>query len=161
MVDNGVHEPTVPKRNMRLLPFVQGLTSSVLCGSALPRGFFIGETMKTKKERNEYARIWAKNHPESGHRYKLKNRYGISIVEYNTLLKSQNGVCAICEQLETKKMKNTLQYLSVDHCHKTGKNRGLLCDSCNRTLGNMKDDIVLFRKAMGYLIKWGVMDIDG
>lgn len=81
----------------------------------------------------------------------LQHKYGIGEAQVELILKSQNGVCAICGQPETTKKYDKIQQLSVDHCHKTGKIRGLLCDVCNKGLGNFKDDPELLRKAAGYL----------
>lgn len=81
--------------------------------------------------------------------YKLKKDFGITIDQFDALAVQQNNLCAICNkpQLEHKK------YLSVDHCHKTDKIRGLLCEACNLGLGHFKDDIELLLKAVNYLNK--------
>jgi hypothetical protein len=72
--------------------------------------------------------------------------------EYEELLKVQNGVCAICGRTETARGQNgELKRLAVDHCHKTGKVRGLLCFNCNAALGKFKDSPVLLAKAITYL----------
>lgn len=83
----------------------------------------------------------------------LKKKYNITLEEYNDILKKQNNVCLICEKEESNKKKktNSVIKLAVDHCHKTGKIRGLLCTSCNTGLGNFKDDILLLDKALNYL----------
>lgn len=61
-----------------------------------------------------------------------EHRYGITKKDFNLLLEKQSGCCAIC-----KKPQNDLHYdyLYIDHSHKTGKVRGLLCASCNARLG--------------------------
>jgi len=63
----------------------------------------------------------------------------------------QNGKCAICKKPETRKTGNKIRELSIDHCHKTGKVRGLLCDSCNNGLGRFKDSVKLLESALKYL----------
>lgn len=78
--------------------------------------------------------------------YRLKVRYGITRKEYWELVAKQKGVCAICGKSDGKK-------LHVDHCHKTKKIRGLLCGSCNRALGLLKDDTRLLLQAIKYLKK--------
>lgn len=68
--------------------------------------------------------------------YGLVKNYGITIEEYDAMNLKQKGVCAICKQPETKLNKNgTVHKLAVDHCHKTGKVRGLLCFKCNAAIG--------------------------
>lgn len=70
--------------------------------------------------------------------------YGLTIDDYNSMLKYQNGVCKICLHPCTKR-------LAVDHCHKTGKVRGLLCASCNALLGCAKDNIDILHNSIAYL----------
>ncbi len=71
--------------------------------------------------------------------------YGISKAEWDALYEAQNSVCAICSKPPGKRS------LSVDHCHATGKIRGLLCNSCNGALGHLGDSIELMTKAIEYL----------
>lgn len=78
--------------------------------------------------------------------FKLLREYGISIKEYDTILKEQNGNCKICGNKETLKRR-----LGVDHCHTTGKVRGLLCSKCNRGIGMFNDNIDNLNKAIKYL----------
>ncbi len=75
----------------------------------------------------------------------LKIKYGLTMEDYNKMLKKQGGTCVICRN------GNNRRKLCVDHNHKTGKVRGLLCDSCNFTIGHSKEDINLLKKAIKYL----------
>lgn len=77
----------------------------------------------------------------------------MTISEYKDLLNSQNGVCAICKEKEKVKKLGEIQPLSVDHCHKTNKVRGILCVNCNSILGHAKDNVDILRAAIDYLIK--------
>lgn len=83
--------------------------------------------------------------------YDLNKSYGIGLKEYEFLLKSQNFVCAICKLPVSKDKKK--KYLCVDHCHKTNVIRGLLCDSCNRGLGLLKDNKEILQNAIHYINK--------
>jgi hypothetical protein len=67
------------------------------------------------------------------------------------MLEVQNGVCAICKLPESRKSRSGLYTLSVDHDHKTGKVRGLLCHRCNNCLGTLKDDTHILQSAIDYL----------
>lgn len=100
---------------------------------------------------------WRKRNPQraarSGRNNQLKWKYGISIEEYEEKLKEQNEVCAICFQQETKILGNTKHSYSVDHNHETGQVRGLLCSSCNRGLGLLKDNKETLQSAISYLNK--------
>lgn len=84
---------------------------------------------------------------ELSYRYKLKKKYGIGISDYNDMLTMQASGCAICGNPENIAGRR----LSVDHCHETGKVRGLLCNLCNIAIGNLHDDPDLLRRAIQYL----------
>lgn len=77
----------------------------------------------------------------------LKRSYGLSVEMYNEMYDRQRGVCSICHGIETAKNRN----LHVDHCHSTGKIRGLLCGNCNRLLGYAKDNLSVLVDAGVYL----------
>lgn len=77
----------------------------------------------------------------------ISKRYGISVERYREMFKVQKSLCAICGESETVKNK----VLSVDHNHKTGEVRGLLCGHCNRALGYLREDISLLPKIQKYL----------
>ena len=62
-----------------------------------------------------------------------------------------NGKCAICGGLETRQLYGKIVPLSVDHCHQTGKLRGLLCSKCNAMIGLAKDDPLVLEKAIKFL----------
>lgn len=90
--------------------------------------------------------------PEQVFKYNLKYQYGITDTDYELMLKSQEEKCKICGQSETTKNNNgKIKRLSVDHDHKTGKIRGLLCDNCNNALGRFNDDIEILKAAITYL----------
>lgn len=82
-------------------------------------------------------------------------KYGITIDEYNNLRHNQNYTCAICGKHETEvaqgRAKKTEHALHVDHCHTSGKVRGLLCTNCNTVLGKCYDDTKILRSAITYL----------
>lgn len=74
--------------------------------------------------------------------------YGITLTEYNKMLKEQYNCCKICGTHESKQIHNKLV---VDHCHSSGAVRGLLCNNCNTALGLLKDDVSLFKSCIEYL----------
>lgn len=82
----------------------------------------------------------------------IKRRYGITYQEYCDMLDAQKGRCAICESFDAQNNR-TYGKLFIDHCHTTGKVRGLLCSKCNHALGQLNDDVDLFKKAIEYLTK--------
>jgi hypothetical protein len=81
--------------------------------------------------------------------YHYQNRYGISYADYKEKLKAQNNSCMICgsQHSENERMKT----LVVDHCHTTGKVRGLLCHSCNVTLGAARESEDILISCISYL----------
>jgi hypothetical protein len=82
----------------------------------------------------------------------LMRMYGIDLNKYNELLISQNYKCAICQE-NPNGWNGQSGRFDVDHDHKTGKVRGLLCSSCNTSLGKFKDDISILKRAINYLKK--------
>lgn len=78
-------------------------------------------------------------------KWRMRKKYNLTMEEFEALLIKQNGVCAICHFPEATTC------LSVDHCHKTGAVRGLLCGDCNRAIGLFGDDPTLLESARTYL----------
>jgi len=92
-----------------------------------------------------------KRKPERERQYTLA-KFGLSEVDYNNMLIVQNNLCAICNGPEQRIDPNTKTFkrLSIDHCHLTGKVRGLLCSQCNIGIGNLKHNPEILRKAALY-----------
>lgn len=88
--------------------------------------------------------------PERVRNRNLKNRFGLSIDDYNRMLQQQNNCCAICQ---TTTPRGRFNSFCIDHDHKTGRVRGLLCFKCNLGLGNFNDQTELLLKAKDYLEK--------
>ena len=106
--------------------------------------------MKDKEKQKEYHKKWW---AENGRDQNLRKRYGIGVEEYKELFEKQNGNCAICGKHSSNvftKGKAGFE-LCVDHCHETGKVRGLLCENCNTGLGKLQDNVEILRKAIDYL----------
>jgi hypothetical protein len=82
----------------------------------------------------------------------FKNNYGISLEDYEILLKEQNYNCAICGKNEKDCPKGRLY---VDHCHALNKVRGLLCLNCNAGIGSLKESIEILKNSIYYLEKNG------
>lgn len=80
--------------------------------------------------------------------WNLKKLYNVTLEEYDLMLDQQNGGCAICGSPQGEGRSGILH---VDHCHTTGRIRGLLCGNCNKALGCMKDSSDLLRKGAEYL----------
>lgn len=89
--------------------------------------------------------------PHHVRRKNLKNDFNLTLEEYNDMHSKQNGLCMICQQPETTMQRGKVVWLSVDHDHKTGAIRGLLCRSCNTGLGAFNDDTDKIKQAIKYL----------
>jgi hypothetical protein len=114
--------------------------------------------VRFEKYRHTCIRCRGRKHPPMDKRKNSNNRlkvtYGITLDEYDKLFDAQRGLCAICGQPET----HTSRYggvfrLAVDHNHTTGNIRGLLCSTCNRAVGLLKDNTAVLLKAVAYLQK--------
>ena len=79
----------------------------------------------------------------------LKAKYGIDTNDYNKMFVDQGGCCAICGTHQS----NQTKAMAVDHCHHSGRVRGLLCVKCNLGIGNLNDDPELLIIAVDYLKK--------
>jgi hypothetical protein len=104
---------------------------------------------ENKDHINELARLWKLEHPEIVLQRKL-NKYNLTINEYIAIKTSQHNCCAICKRPES----DFKTALAIDHCHKTGKVRGLLCHRCNRILGNFEENTEFFQESIEYLKKY-------
>jgi hypothetical protein len=98
-------------------------------------------------ETNEEFKNRGKN---NAYKYNIKKNYGITEEQYLKIYAEQNGLCAICAQKSQSKSGR----LALDHCHKTGIVRGLLCTKCNAGIGMLKDDINLLTSAVLYLKRY-------
>lgn len=94
---------------------------------------------------SEYGRRWRSRNPDHARLITLR-QYGLTPESYAELLRSQGGGCAICGSTEKR--------LHIDHDHRSGQRRGVLCQSCNHGLGNFLESPRLMRVAMRYLAGW-------
>ena len=107
-----------------------------------------GKASRCKLCSKEYS---AKKYKENPHKMrvdKIFRKYGLTEQGYNQLLQKQNFNCKICEKHTED---NLYGKLYVDHCHRTGIVRGLLCHKCNSFLGLINDDENILNKAIQYL----------
>jgi hypothetical protein len=103
----------------------------------------------SKAERKKQASAaWKKKNPEKVLNKRYLERYGITYEQYKEMLKEQNHKCYICgtDEVDSRNGK-----LCVDHCHKTGQVRKLLCHNCNCGLGHFSDSVDTLTAALDYL----------
>jgi hypothetical protein len=113
------------------------------------------EFFKDKRQRDGLAthckscqRKAISNWGQSHYTYIALRKYGVTPEQYNQAIKDQDNKCAICHREE---FSNRTNKLCIDHDHKTGKFRGLLCNRCNRCIGRFDDNPILLRAAAAYL----------
>lgn len=91
---------------------------------------------------------WHAAHPDYYRRKHLRRTYGITLEQYHDLLTSQSGGCACCGATRAGGSSDSFH---VDHCHETGKIRGLLCNNCNIGIGALGDNASGVARALAYL----------
>jgi uncharacterized Zn finger protein len=157
--------PYYPHHSKNRWPVSDGITKVCRkCGTEKP----VSEFHKNRAERADGLQTSCKEcsktttynyrHSEKGHvrvvtsRFKSAlKKYALTETGYNAMLAAQNYVCAICGQPERHIVRGATKRLAVDHCHTTGKVRGLLCAHCNQAIGRLNDDPELIRKAADYV----------
>ncbi len=115
--------------------------------------------VKANPEQNRAkAKRWRENnlarHLEIATNTRLRTSYGISLAQYNEMHRAQKYSCAICEKITWPvgtPRQDILQIGCVDHCHETGRVRGLLCFDCNTGLGKFQDSEKVLLNAVRYL----------
>ncbi len=104
---------------------------------------------KWEEENTEHRKQYLKEYeqrPEAKSK-RLERIFGITLFDYNEILKKQNNCCYICYKHKNEFNKR----LAVDHDHKTGEVRGLLCMRCNSSLGGFEDNVDFLKRAIEYL----------
>jgi recombination endonuclease VII len=87
-----------------------------------------------------------KRRREAAHSRHIYERYGMTKEHYEALYEAQGGLCYICKRATGRRRK-----LAVDHDHKTGYVRGLLCSPCNNILAHIRDDLHAASRILSYL----------
>jgi len=110
--------------------------------------------LKDLEARKAYDRAYHQKHDkfrkDQRRERDLLKKYGITLTKYNELLKAQKGRCASCGADRSDQRVATLH---VDHCHSTGKVRGLLCTNCNQGIGKLGDNVSGLLDAVHYLLQ--------
>ena len=124
----------------RFNPLFEGSKSCLRCLKNLPKVQFV-----LNKSSKDGFNGWCKPCSKDS---ALLSKYSISLEEYQKQLHKQNFKCAICKTDDARGVSNSFV---VDHCHKTGKIRGLLCNHCNTGLGKLGDSIESIKRVLEYL----------
>jgi Recombination endonuclease VII. len=106
---------------------------------------------KNPEKSNACSKRWRKKNPVKCLALRRKQKYGLSQEGFDRLLESQNNGCASCRK--TFVGGNAFLVPHVDHDHKTGKVRGLLCRGCNIALGLLNESPENLRGLLEYLVR--------
>lgn len=106
---------------------------------------------KNSDKSKETVRLYNLNYQRVNKERQRAAFYGLTLEQFASMQSDQKGLCLICDNPFGDNPKN----MHIDHCHSTGKVRGLLCHSCNIGLGKFKDDPELLTKAIEYLKRHG------
>jgi hypothetical protein len=110
-----------------------------------------GEDERTYQNRAQ--KVYRAVRSEAFQGYELKRNFGLSNADYRRMHDAQGGRCAICQQPETARHQTTgeSRALAIDHCHRGGQVRALLCSRCNTGIGSFDDDVARLKAAIAYL----------
>lgn len=121
------------------------------CNEALPFSEFHkreqGYQASCKACRKDQRKLYSNNYRA----WNLMKNYGMTHLDYLTLLDAQDGFCAGCKKHFSLCSTDRGSYLHVDHDHNTGRVRGLLCGKCNKALGLLNDDPEVLHRLASYL----------
>ena len=106
-------------------------------------------TPKGKAYKAKFDRENRKKKPDRYRNSELKQKYGITVVEWNERFEKQGKACAVCRRTEP----SVPRRWETDHCHKTKKFRGVLCGKCNSILGFANDNPAVLVNAALYLLR--------
>jgi hypothetical protein len=115
-----------------------------------------GFDLSTQDGRIAYNKAHRQANPNRYRDYDLRKSFGIGLSDKQATLADQGGVCAICERPERAERDGKPIAMAQDHCHTTGKLRGVLCGNCNKALGKFEDNPDYLRNAIIYLAKHSV-----
>jgi hypothetical protein len=119
------------------------------CGEEKP----LSEFYKDRSKSNGLKSCCKACHGVADRKCGLARTFGLTLEQYDGMLQQQGGVCDICKRPEITKRNGKVKRLYVDHDHKTGWVRGLLCNKCNTALGLIRDDPKMLLAIQYYLKK--------
>ncbi|WP_084206625.1 endonuclease VII domain-containing protein [Segniliparus rugosus] len=105
-----------------------------------------------RRSANAWRRTNAERSLRADHNKHLKKKYGLTIEQYEEMVAVRGNKCDICGRTPIEV--GDSRRLSVDHCHKTGRIRGLLCRWCNTAIGQLQDSVQVMENAIKYMKEW-------
>lgn len=132
------------------------MTTPALTNRRAARSVRVRATRGVRKRRTPDEVAKAKARSATTHARHILVTYGITADEYQRIYEYQHGCCALC-----RRATGATRRLAVDHCHSTGRVRGLLCKYCNRLLGFARDSVAFFQRCAAYLERPPAFDVIG
>lgn len=121
------------------------------------RAIYLRHNAKRREEKPEQVKEYQAKYRDKNRSYlsakERERKFGIDLATYSAMIAAQDNKCAICRKPETATRLGKVKALSVDHDHKTGKVRGLLCSDCNTGIGKLGEDRSRLISAIQYLDK--------
>lgn len=144
---------TLKKHNVQIRPTgrrkLLNITHRICCKCKVEKP--ISQFKKSKRFAIGYGYVCKECHRKQSKLSSIERNFGISITKFKSMEKAQGGTCAICGKKESRRRRGTVVRLAIDHNHKTGEIRGLLCTRCNTAIGLFDDCPKLLKKAIAYL----------
>ena len=129
------------------------------CGETKSIDLFDPNRGRCKPCRRAYQRTYRANTPGYHRKNNLRQRYGLSYDDFQSILHAQNYCCAICEvEISHGLEYRTNRSVAVDHNHDTGEVRGILCSKCNLMLGHARESTEILYKSIVYLSERGTYE---
>jgi hypothetical protein len=133
------------------ISFVDGNPLNLKADNLVTQRALVRDGDAISQNRITYFREHRQQHALSYSESDMVRKYGITLYDYSRMLVDQEGKCAICGTSEGGTRNGKAKALAIDHCHKTGKVRQLLCEACNTGLGKFKDSPEILISAAEYL----------
>lgn len=123
--------------------------------------FWRGQTYCVPCQKEKQKKSWNSRTPVKRLEQHLRYKYNLSKDQFDNMWRKQLGLCSICQTTlpDVTKYEQRRRHYTVDHCHKSGRVRGLLCTSCNTLLGMAKDSKETLLRAVDYLKKMEEVDV--
>jgi hypothetical protein len=126
------------------------------CTAVATQAFRDRNRDRVRQEANARALEWRKT--DAYHDQRIRRMYGITLEQYRAEVRSTGGKCPICRMVDLPATRPA-KHAHIDHCHRTGKFRGVICAKCNWSLGNNNDSAARLVSAARYLTKFRAVEV--
>ncbi len=121
----------------------------LLKSRAQRRAYYLANKEKERERQRAYNAANKEQISGQLRRYRLQRDYGLTLEQRDALFTAQGSKCAVCNSADPKTKKGW----QVDHCHTSGKVRGILCQPCNTAIGKFEESVAILTRAIEYINK--------